>query len=90
MDFLKLIALYYYICECYDTELRWHCERFSNNNSPEFTDEELLTIYIFTMTTEEKVKVKSIHEKASKVRSTKGLIVHIFGRLAAAISLWVF
>ena len=29
-------------------------------------------------------------QRASKVRSTKGLIVHVFGRLAAAISLWVF
>ena len=29
-------------------------------------------------------------QRASKVRSTKGLIVHVFGRLAAAISIWVF
>jgi hypothetical protein len=29
-------------------------------------------------------------QRASKVRSTKGLIVHVFGRIAAAISLWVF
>ncbi len=66
MNLIKLIALYYYICECYTTELRWHCERFSNNNSPDFTDEELLTIYIFSMTEEEKYKVKSIHNYAEK------------------------
>ena len=29
-------------------------------------------------------------QRASKVRSNKGLIVHVFGRIAAAISLWVF
>jgi len=66
MDIFKLIALYYYICECYDKELRWHCERFSNNNSPDFTDKELLTIYIFSMIEEEKYKVKSIHGYAKK------------------------
>lgn len=66
MDFIKLIALYYYIHECYNTELRWHCQRFSNNSSPEFTDEELLTIYIFVMTEEEKFKVKSIYDFTRK------------------------
>lgn len=29
-------------------------------------------------------------QRASKVRSQQGLIVHVFGRIAAAISLWVF
>jgi hypothetical protein len=29
-------------------------------------------------------------QKASKVRSTKGLIVHIFGKIAAALTSWVF
>ena len=29
-------------------------------------------------------------QRASKVRSRNGLIVHVFGKLAAAISLWVF
>lgn len=66
MDYIKLIALYYYICECYDRELRWHCERFSNNGSPVFTDEELLTIYIFSVSEEERYKVKSIHGYAKK------------------------
>ena len=66
MDFIKLIALYCYIYECYNTELRWQCERFSNNSSPEFTDEELLTIYIFVMTEEEKFKVKSIYDFTRK------------------------
>ena len=43
MNEIKLIALYYYICECYNTELCWHCQRFSNNSQPDFTDEELLS-----------------------------------------------
>lgn len=66
MHYHKLIALYYYICRCYDTELRWHCQRFSNNAQPDFTDEELLTIYIFCVTEEEKFKVKSIYNHACK------------------------
>jgi hypothetical protein len=66
MDYIKLIALYYYICECYNTELCWHCQRFSNNSQPDFTDEELLTIYIFCVTEEEKFKVKAIYDYTRK------------------------
>ena len=66
MDYYKLIALYYYIYECYNTELCWHCQRFSNNSAPDFTDEELLTIYIFCVAEEEKFKVKSIYIHAVK------------------------
>ena len=66
MDYIKLIALYYYICECYDTELYWHCQRFSNNSQPDFTDEELLTIYIFCVSEEEKFKIKAIYEHTRK------------------------
>ncbi|MCH2083915.1 MAG: transposase [Saprospiraceae bacterium] len=61
MDYYKLIALYDYIYECYNTELCWHCQRFSNNSKPDFTDEELLTIYIFCIVEEEKFKLKSIY-----------------------------
>lgn len=65
MDYEKLIALYYCICECYDTELRWYCQRFSNNSTQAaFTDAELLTVYIYSVSTEEKYKVKYIHKYA--------------------------
>jgi hypothetical protein len=33
---------------------------------------------------------KTDMQKPSKVRSLQGLIVHVFGKIAAAISLWVF
>jgi hypothetical protein len=66
MDYYKLIALYYYIYECYNTELCWHCQRFSNNSQPDFTDIELLTIYIFCVSEEEKFKIKSIYTYARK------------------------
>lgn len=44
---LQLIALYDYVCRCYDTHLGLHFQRQSNNYKPDFTDQELMTIYIF-------------------------------------------
>lgn len=44
---LQLIALYDYVCQCYDTNLALHYQRQSNNDQPEFTDQELMTIYLF-------------------------------------------
>jgi len=35
------------ICEYYQKELWIHCERFSNNNHPDFSDEEVIVIYLF-------------------------------------------
>jgi len=67
MNDLKLIAIYYYICQYYDSTLCHHCQRFSNNSSqPSFTDKELLTVYLYVMIEEEKFKIKSIHEFAKK------------------------
>lgn len=66
MKSLKLIALYYYICECYDTELGWICQRFSNNSSPKFSDQECLCIYLYAMIEEEKFKIKSIYDYADR------------------------
>lgn len=56
-----LIAIYLYICDVYDKELKYHCERFSNNSNPTFTDQEIMTVYIFAMACEQKFKVKQIH-----------------------------
>lgn len=71
MNELKLIALYFYICDCYDKELKWHCQRYSNNVSildklTKITDEEILTIYLYAMMEEEKYQIKSIHRYAKK------------------------
>lgn len=67
MDKDKLVAMYCYICQYYDSELCWHCQRFSRNNiKPEFTDAELLTVYLFVMIEEEKFKIKAIWRYASK------------------------
>ena len=44
---LKLIATYLYIFDLYDKELKYQCQRFTNNNHPDFTDQEVITIYLY-------------------------------------------
>lgn len=43
----KLIELYLLICSLYDSQPVLKQQRLSNNHQPLFTDEELLTVYIF-------------------------------------------
>src|ERR1035437_6643809 len=62
---LKLISIYLYICDIYNSKLRNACERFSNNNHPDFTDQEVMTIYLYTMNIEQRLKIKQIHQFAS-------------------------
>lgn len=65
MKALELIKLYYYLCECYNTELCWYCQRFSPNSSPineKITDEELLCIYFYCRLHENKHSKKDIHD----------------------------
>jgi hypothetical protein len=63
---LKLIAIYLYICNMYDSHLKYNCERFSNNNHPDFTDQEVMTIYLYSMRVEHRIKIKQIHEFANE------------------------
>ncbi len=59
---IKLISLYYYVCRVYSTDLRWQVQRFSNNNlAGQITDEELLTIYLFGVSCQEKYQLKSMY-----------------------------
>ena len=43
----KLIELYCTICQCNDSRFREELQRQSNNNCPQFTDEELITVYLW-------------------------------------------
>ncbi|HAQ20520.1 MAG TPA: transposase [Prolixibacteraceae bacterium] len=61
---LKLIAMYLYISDIYKYDLMYSCQRFSNNSKPEFTDEEVMTIYLYAMHIEQRFKVKQIYEYA--------------------------
>ena len=63
---VKLIAIYMYISELYESELKYTCQRFSNNASPEFTDAELMTVYLFVLSEQEYFKLKQIHRFAEE------------------------
>lgn len=61
----KLVRIYCFICDQFK-ELEFYCERFSNNNKPEFTDQEIMTIYLYTIHHEGHVKVNQIHRFATE------------------------
>ena len=61
----KLIRIYFFICDKFE-ELQFNFERFCNNNSPVFTYQEIMTIYLYTMHHEGHFKVKHIHRFASE------------------------
>lgn len=61
---LKLVKIYLYICKIYDEDLKYHCQRFSNNNKPELTDQEIMTIYLYAINEEQRFKIKQIHRFA--------------------------
>ena len=62
---LKLIAMYLYISDIYKTKLMHSCLRFSNNSEPEFSDPEVMTIYLYAMHIEQRSKIKQIYGYAS-------------------------
>jgi len=45
----KLIEIFFYVSEKFEKELKFYCERFSNNKTPEFSDEEVMTVYLYIM-----------------------------------------
>ena len=61
----KLVRIYCFICDNFK-ELEFYCERFSNNNKPDFTDQEIMTIYLYAMHHHGLIKVKQIHKFAEE------------------------
>jgi hypothetical protein len=49
-----------YICDVYESSLKFYCQRFSNNNNPIFTNQELL-VYLFSGAYQQYFKIKDIH-----------------------------
>jgi hypothetical protein len=62
----KLIEIYFYVCEKFEKDLKHCCQRFSNNNEPEFTDQETMTLYLYTIYQEQRFKCKQIHRFADE------------------------
>ncbi len=77
---LKLIAIYLFICDLYDNELKYVCQRFTNNDHPAFTDQEIITIYLYSMHFEQKIKIKQIHDFAN------GYLLSWFPRLPGYVA----
>ena len=61
---MNLIKIYTYVCERYEHELKYLCERHSNNNVPRFSDEEVLTVYLFCGAMEKRTTVIDKHRFA--------------------------
>lgn len=61
----KLVKIYCYVSEQWEKELKYCCQRFSNNNRPEFTDPEAICIYLYGMSVERRFSVKDIYAFAS-------------------------
>ena len=69
MNELKLISLYFYLCECNDKVLAVYHQRFSNNSLPsneKLTDVELLTIYFYCRRFEKKNSKSDIYDFAKR------------------------
>ena len=60
----KLIRIYFYICDKFE-ERQFYCDRLGNNNNQEFTYQEIMTIYLYTMHYEGQTKAKYIYRFAS-------------------------
>jgi len=60
----KLVKIYVYVCEKFEESLQYECQRFTNNDQPDFTDQEMITIYLFAMNHQKLFKIKDIHRYA--------------------------
>lgn len=63
MQTIKLISIYYHVCDKYNEVLCQHVQRFSTNQlQGQISDEEIMTIYLFCTAYEQKQTVKSMYE----------------------------
>lgn len=58
---IKLVKTYSSICERFEKDLKFTCQRFSNNNEQDLTDQEIMTIYLFVTNEEQRFSIKQIH-----------------------------
>jgi len=57
----KLVKIYCLVSDKYETELKYHCQRFSNNDSPGFSDQEAMTIYLFCTHVEKQTRMSQMY-----------------------------
>ncbi len=62
----RLIRIYLIISELYENELCYVSQRFSNNCEPDFTDQEVMTIFLYAMSEEERFTISQIYKYADR------------------------
>jgi hypothetical protein len=67
---LKLISIYLYICKLYKEELKYTTQRYTNNDKPEFTDQEIMTLYLFAVQEEQRFSVSQVYSFANNYLSS--------------------
>ena len=63
---IKLIKIYMYVCSQYSETLNCYCQRYSNNSKPQFSDEEILAIFLFVGSEQRYTRIKEIHSFAKE------------------------
>lgn len=53
----NLVKIYLFVCEAYEKELKYSVQRFSNNRQPAFTDQEVMTIMLYSIAYERRLTV---------------------------------
>jgi len=66
----KLVEIFFYVSYAYEKKLKFSYKRFSNNNCPEFTDQEIMTVYLFCISQEQRAKIKQIYNFADEYLRT--------------------
>jgi hypothetical protein len=59
------------IFDLYDQELKHYCQRYSNNCNPAFTDQEIMTIYLFEGHCQKYFQIRDIYNFASEYLSSR-------------------
>jgi hypothetical protein len=62
----KLVEIFLYVSDAYEKELKFSCQRFSNNSCPDFSDQEIMTVYLFCINQEQRTKIKQIYTFADE------------------------
>ena len=73
-----LIWIYLFICRHYRGRLAAVAQRQSNNSDPDFTDEEVLTIYLFGLF-KKRTTISEIHEYVLDLPASTSTCWTIFG-----------
>jgi Transposase DDE domain. len=61
----NLVKIYMLVCDAYENELKYCVQRFSNNNQPRFTDQEVLTIMLYCTGYERRLTIRGVYNFTS-------------------------